>query len=99
MGRNFSFEDVHVEGTERIVEAVAKYDVDRYIHVSAYNANPASTSEFFATKVLAGTSAVLIAEEHVDPSGLTLEIGPRRTSCAKHFPGDNHRAASTDVRV
>jgi NADH dehydrogenase (ubiquinone) 1 alpha subcomplex subunit 9 len=49
--RNFSLEDVHVEGTERIAEAVAKYDVDRYIHVSSYNADPASTSEFFSTKV------------------------------------------------
>ena len=50
--RNFSLEDVHVEGTERIVEAVAKYDVDRYIHVSSYNANKDSPSEFFRTKVL-----------------------------------------------
>lgn len=49
--RNFTLEDVHVEGTERIVEAVAKYDVDRYIHVSSYNADPNSTSEFFSTKV------------------------------------------------
>ncbi|KAI2471151.1 NAD dependent epimerase/dehydratase [Annulohypoxylon bovei var. microspora] len=48
--KNFSLEDVHVEGTERIVEAVAKYDVDRYIHVSSYNANPDSPSEFYATK-------------------------------------------------
>ena len=52
MGRNFSLEDVHVEGTERIVDAVAKYDVDRYIHLSSYNANPDSSSEFYATKVL-----------------------------------------------
>jgi len=51
VGRNFSLEDVHVEGTERIAEAVAKYDVDRFIHVSSYNADPHSTSEFFATKV------------------------------------------------
>ncbi len=48
--RNYSLEDVHVEGTERIAEAVAKYDVDRFIHVSSYNANPASESAFFATK-------------------------------------------------
>lgn len=54
LGRNFSLEDVHVEGTERIVEATAKYDVDRYIHVSSYNANPDSPSEFYATKVLPG---------------------------------------------
>ena len=50
-GRNFSLEDVHVGGTERIVEAVAKYDVDRFIHVSSYNADPSSPSDFFATKV------------------------------------------------
>lgn len=48
--KNFSYKDVHVEGTERIAEAVAKYDVDRFIHVSSYNADPNSPSEFFATK-------------------------------------------------
>lgn len=48
--KNFSLEDVHIEGSERIAEAVAKYDVDRFIHVSSYNANPHSTSEFFSTK-------------------------------------------------
>lgn len=48
--KNFTLEDVHVEGTERIVEAVAKYDVDRYIHVSSFNADPKSPSEFFRTK-------------------------------------------------
>jgi nucleoside-diphosphate-sugar epimerase len=49
--RNFSLADVHVEGTERIVDAVAKYDVDRYIHVSSHSADPESISEFYATKV------------------------------------------------
>lgn len=49
--RNFSLEDVHVEGAERIAEAVAKYDVDRFIHVSSHNANLDSPSEFFRTKV------------------------------------------------
>ncbi|KAI1483763.1 hypothetical protein K445DRAFT_64108 [Daldinia sp. EC12] len=48
--KNYSLEDVHVEGTERIAEAVAKYDVDRFVHVSSYNADPNSPSEFFATK-------------------------------------------------
>ncbi|KAF4512163.1 hypothetical protein G6O67_001337 [Ophiocordyceps sinensis] len=48
--KNFSLEDVHVEGTERVAEAVAKYDVDRYIHVSSHSADPYSKSEFFATK-------------------------------------------------
>lgn len=48
--KNFSLEDVHVEGAARISEAVAKYDVDRFVHVSSYNADPNSPSEFFATK-------------------------------------------------
>ncbi|TVY36679.1 NADH-ubiquinone oxidoreductase 40 kDa subunit, mitochondrial [Lachnellula occidentalis] len=30
--KNFDLEDVHVEGAERIADAVAKYDVDRFIH-------------------------------------------------------------------
>jgi len=49
--RNFDLEDVHVEGAERIADAVAKYNVDRFIHVSSYNADPNSASEFFRTKV------------------------------------------------
>ncbi|KAI5789915.1 putative NADH-ubiquinone oxidoreductase 39 kDa subunit [Pyronema domesticum] len=48
--KNFTYEDVHVEGTQRIVEAVAKYDVDRFVHISSYNADPKSHSEYFATK-------------------------------------------------
>lgn len=48
--KNFSLEDVHVEGAERIADAVAKYDVDRFIHMSSYNASLDSPSEFFRTK-------------------------------------------------
>ncbi|KAG7106633.1 NADH-ubiquinone oxidoreductase 40 kDa subunit like protein [Verticillium longisporum] len=48
--KNFSLEDVHIEGTKRIVDAVAKYDVDRYIHVSSHSANLNSPSEFYRTK-------------------------------------------------
>ncbi|KAH6685130.1 NADH-ubiquinone oxidoreductase 40 kDa subunit [Verticillium dahliae] len=48
--KNFSLEDVHIEGTKRIVDAVAKYDVDRYIHVSSHSANLDSPSEFYRTK-------------------------------------------------
>lgn len=43
-------EDVHIDGTARIAEAVAKYDVDRFIHLSSYNADPNSPATFFATK-------------------------------------------------
>lgn len=48
--KNFDFDDVHVEGTRRIAEATAKYDVDRYIHVSSHSVHPNSPSEFFRTK-------------------------------------------------
>ncbi|KAF2869025.1 hypothetical protein BDV95DRAFT_499021 [Massariosphaeria phaeospora] len=48
--KNFTLEDVHVEGTERIVEAVAKYDIDRYVHVSSHSAVEDSPSEFYRTK-------------------------------------------------
>ena len=48
--KRFTLSDVHVEGTERIAEAVAKYDIDRFIHVSSYNADPNSPSEYFRTK-------------------------------------------------
>ena len=37
---------------------MAKYDVDRFIHVSAHNADPTSSSEFFATKVILATLKV-----------------------------------------
>lgn len=49
--RNFSYADVNVDGTERIAEATAKYDIDRFVHVSSYNADKNSPSEYFATKV------------------------------------------------
>lgn len=49
--KNFSLWDVNVEGVERIAEAVAKYDIDRFIHMSSYNADPDSPAEFFRTKV------------------------------------------------
>lgn len=48
--KNFSLEDVHVEGTQRIAEAVAKYDVDRFIHLSSHSASLDSPSEFYRTK-------------------------------------------------
>ena len=48
--RNFNFDDVHVEGAARIADAVAKYDCDRFVHVSSYNADKDSPSAFFRTK-------------------------------------------------
>ncbi|KAL8713962.1 MAG: hypothetical protein Q9220_002108 [cf. Caloplaca sp. 1 TL-2023] len=48
--KNFDFDDVNVEGAERIAEAVAKYDIDRFVHMSSYNADKNSSSAFFRTK-------------------------------------------------
>ncbi|KAK4552769.1 Protein-lysine N-methyltransferase efm5 [Recurvomyces mirabilis] len=48
--KNFDFDSVHVEGTRRIANAVAKYDVDRYIHVSSHSVDPNSPSQFYRTK-------------------------------------------------
>jgi NADH dehydrogenase (ubiquinone) 1 alpha subcomplex subunit 9 len=48
--KNFDLKDVHVEGTERIADAVAKYDVDRFVHVSSHSAQLDSPSEFYRTK-------------------------------------------------
>ena len=48
--KNFTFKDVHVTGTQRIADAVAKYDVDRFIQVSSHSVHPDSPSEFYRTK-------------------------------------------------
>ena len=48
--KNFDLEDVHIEGAQRIATAVAKHDVDRFVHMSSYNADPNSKSEFYRTK-------------------------------------------------
>ncbi|EWC45546.1 mitochondrial NADH-ubiquinone oxidoreductase subunit [Drechslerella stenobrocha 248] len=61
--KNFNFWDVHVEGTQRIAEAVAKYDVDRYIHVSTHNADPESPSAFYRTKAIGESEARSIFPE------------------------------------
>lgn len=48
--KNFDFDDVHVEGTYRIANAVAKYDCDRFIQVSSHSVHPESPSKYFRTK-------------------------------------------------
>ncbi|KAK8221985.1 Protein-lysine N-methyltransferase efm5 [Zalaria obscura] len=48
--KNFDLEDVHVEGAHRIASAVAKYDVDRFVHVSSHSASTNSPSVFYRTK-------------------------------------------------
>lgn len=50
--KNFSYEDIHVEGARRVAAAVEKYNVARFVHVSGFNADVNSTSEFNRTKAL-----------------------------------------------
>lgn len=75
--KNYSLFDANVESVERIAEACAKYDVDRFIHLSSYNANPDSPSEFFRTKV----RECLTEAEKAGCVRLTNCIGSRRESC------------------
>jgi NADH dehydrogenase (ubiquinone) 1 alpha subcomplex subunit 9 len=50
--RNFTFEDVHVEGTRAIAEAAMEAGVSRFVQVSALNASEDSPSKFLQTKVM-----------------------------------------------
>ncbi|KAK6200442.1 NADH dehydrogenase 1 alpha subcomplex 9 [Scheffersomyces amazonensis] len=48
--KNFSMADVNIALTERIAKATKDAGVPRFVHVSSYNANPNSSSVFYATK-------------------------------------------------
>ncbi|CDK29767.1 unnamed protein product [Kuraishia capsulata CBS 1993] len=48
--KNFSIEDVNIEGARRIAQISKEAGVARFIHVSSYNADPASSSDFYASK-------------------------------------------------
>lgn len=61
--KNFSFDAVHHQATQRIAEACAKYDVDRFVQVSALGANENSPSQFLRTKALAEKAATNIYPE------------------------------------
>lgn len=49
--RNFSFADVHVEASGVLAELAQKHDIDRFIQMSAMNADIDSPSRFLSTKV------------------------------------------------
>ena len=93
MRRNFTYDDVHIDGVERIAEAVAKYDVDRFIHVSSYNADIKSRSEFFRSKV--GHPEIYTTYSTERP--LTNTIGSGREGCEDHISRNHHRSACSNV--
>ena len=87
--KNFDLSDVHVEGTERIAEAVAKYDIDRYVHVSSHSAQLDSPSEFYRTKAqgeqvalsLSSTERQLHGQDHLlagyGTEGIDIRVEPQ----------------------
>ncbi|KAG0285430.1 hypothetical protein BGZ96_010313 [Linnemannia gamsii] len=48
--KNFSFADVHVEASGILAELAQKHDIERFIQMSAMNANIDSPSRFLSTK-------------------------------------------------
>lgn len=50
--KNFTFDLVHHQGAARIAEACAKYDVDRFVQVSAIGADVDSPSGFLRSKAM-----------------------------------------------
>ena len=59
--RNFSFSDVHVEAAGVLAELAQKHEVDRFIQMSALNADIDSPSKFLSTKVTRITEPLLQA--------------------------------------
>lgn len=55
--RNFTFDQVHVEGAARIARICREEGVSKLVHVSALNADKSSSSNFLRTKAL-GEEAV-----------------------------------------
>lgn len=69
--KNFTYENVHVEGARRIAEAVRKHNVSRFIHVSSHSADVNSPSRFYQTKAL-GEEAV----RDIVPDATIVRPGP-----------------------
>lgn len=49
--RNFTFNDVHVEGSRMLAESCAENGVARFVQMSALNASEDSSSKFLRSKV------------------------------------------------
>lgn len=92
--RNFNLEAIHVVGAKRIAEAVAKYDIDRFIHVSTSGVNESSPSEFIRTKVFNSRQDLCkfwLTQRYIS--------GQRRECRQKHISRNNNRSAGSHVRL
>ena len=57
--RNFSFNDVHVDGARVIAEACKQAGVERLIHCSSLGASLSSPSTFLQSKVTANSISII----------------------------------------
>lgn len=51
--KNITFNKLHIEATDIITDLAVKYNVKRYIHMSANSASSTDTSNYFETKYIA----------------------------------------------
>ncbi|CAG8788720.1 11822_t:CDS:2, partial [Racocetra persica] len=78
--RNFTFEQVHVEGAARIAK------ISREAGVSALNANKNPPSKFFSSKVLDVAQALKRMLKDELTTGETYELfGPREFTCEEVY--------------
>lgn len=59
--KNFSMADINIEAARRIARITKEYEIPRLVHVSSYNANPDSSSVYYATK---GIGEAVVKEEY-----------------------------------
>jgi NADH dehydrogenase len=64
--KGITFERMHFEGTQRVVDAAKRNGVKRYLHMSALGVRPSAVSDYHKTKYR--------AEEYVRGSGLDWTI-------------------------
>ena len=69
--RNFTYDDVHIQGAGRIAKVSASVGVPRLVHVSHLNSSPTSASQFYRSKA-AGESAV----REAFPAATIVRPGP-----------------------
>jgi NADH dehydrogenase (ubiquinone) 1 alpha subcomplex subunit 9 len=69
--RNFTYDDVHIQGAGRIAKVSASVGVPRLVHVSHLNSSPTSASQFYRSKA-ASESAV----REAFPAATIVRPGP-----------------------
>ncbi len=57
------YQEVHLKGTENVLEACKKSNTDRYIHMSALGADPEASTEYLRTK---GKAQKLVEDSELD---------------------------------